>query len=91
MSTSIDLSAITGLTVQINALQQSMNSMPDGPAKQMLGAQISMLSAQLAAEAQHAQAQSDAASNLLNGLGLFATLSNTVGTLAPTIVGLFKP
>jgi hypothetical protein len=91
MSAAIDMSSIVGLTVQINALQQQMNTMPEGPGKQVIGAQISMLSAQLSSEAQHAQAQSDASANLLNGLGLFATLTQTVGNLAPSVIGLFKP
>jgi hypothetical protein len=89
MST-IDLSTITGLTVQINALQQSKNSVTDPAAKALLDAQIAMLSAQLSAAAQHAQAQSDAQSNILDNLGLFATLSSTVGNAAPSIIALFK-
>jgi hypothetical protein len=90
MST-IDLSSIAGLTVQINALQQSMGTVTDPGAKALIGAQITMLSAQLTAEVQHAQAQADASSNMLNSLGLFATLSQTVGAAAPAIIGLFKP
>lgn len=84
-----DPSTIVSLTIQINALQQQMDKITDPNAKSLVSAQIGMLEAQLAAEAQHAQAQSDASNNLLNGLGLFATLSNTVGTVAPTILSLF--
>ena len=87
----IDLSSIAGLTVQINALQTSAASITDPGAKALVNAQISMLTAQLTAEVQHAQAQADASSNMLNGLGLFATLSQTVGAAAPSIIGLFKP
>lgn len=86
----VDLSTITSLTVQINALTQQMPTITDPGAKALVQAQIGMLNAQLAAEAQHQQAQVDASNNLLNGLGLFATLSNSVGTLAPSIIGLFK-
>lgn len=86
----IDLSKITGLTVQINSLQTAKNSMTDPNAKSLIDAQIAMLSAQLSAEAQHAQAQSDAQSNILDNLGLFATLSSTVGQAAPSIIALFK-
>jgi hypothetical protein len=89
MST-IDLSSITGLTVQINALQQAKAGTTDPSAKALLDAQITMLTAQLTAAANHAQAQSDAQSNLLDGLGLFATLSSTVGSSAPSIVALFR-
>jgi hypothetical protein len=86
----VDLSSITNLTVQINALQQTAQSVSDPGAKALIQAQITMLSAQLTAQVQHAQAQSDASANLLDGLGLFATLSSVVGTSAPSIIALFK-
>lgn len=86
----VDLSTITGLTVQISALQTQAATATDPSVKALLQAQIGMLSAQLAAEAQHAQAQADASNNLLNGLGLFATLSSTVGSAAPSIIALFR-
>lgn len=86
----IDLSKITGLTVQISALNQAKAATADPSARALLEAQVNMLSAQLAAEAQHAQAQSDAQSNMLDSLGLFATLTSVVGTAAPSIISLFK-
>ena len=86
----IDLSTITGLTVQINALQQQVSVTTDPSAKAYLQAQIAMLNAQLSAEAQHMQTQADASNNLLNNLGLFATLQSSVGALAPTILAMFK-
>ncbi len=90
MATS-DLDTITTLTVQIGALQAQADKTTDPSAKALIVAQIGMLTAQLSATAQHAQSQADASANLLNGLGLFSTLSSTVGTLAPTILSLFKP
>jgi hypothetical protein len=89
MST-IDLSKITGLTVQINSLNQAKAAMTDPAAKSLIDAQITMLSAQLSAEAQHAQSQSDAQSNILDNLGLFSTLTAAVGSSAPSIIALFK-
>jgi hypothetical protein len=85
----IDLSTITGLTVQINALQQQVGVTADPSAKAYLQAQLAMLNAQLAAEAQHMQTQADSSNTLMNTLGLFATLQSSVGTLAPTILALF--
>lgn len=89
MST-IDLSGITSLTVQINALTQAKAQTTDPAAKALLDAQISMYTAQLSAAAAHAQAQSDAQSNILDNLGLFATLTSAVGNNAPSIIALFK-
>ena len=89
MST-VDLSNITGLTVQINSLQQAKAQLTDPNAKALLDAQIAMYSAQLSAAAQHAQAQADSQSNILDSLGLFATLSSVVGSQAPSIIALFK-
>jgi FlxA-like protein len=89
MST-IDLSKITGLTVQISSLNAAKAAMTDPAARSLIDAQISMLSAQLAAEAQHAQSQSDAQSNILDNLGLFSTLTAAVGSNAPSIIALFK-
>jgi len=87
---SVDTDTLVTLTVQIDALQQQLAAATDPAVKSYLTAQIAVLSAQLKATAQHAQSQSDASSNMLNALGLFGTLSNTVGTLAPSILGLFK-
>ena len=84
----VDPSVIVGYTVQLGALQQQLASTTDPTVRAFLQAQISTISAQLSAEAQHQQAQADASSNLLNGLGMFATLSNTVGTMAPSILAL---
>ena len=90
MST-IDLSVIVGYTTQISALQAQLATATDPTVKAFLQSQIGVLKAQLSSEAQHQQAQADASSNLLNGLGLFATLSQTVGTAAPAIISLLKP
>jgi len=86
----VDLDTITTLTVQIGALQAQADKTTDPSAKALITAQIGMLTAQLAATAQHAQSQSDASANLLNGLGLMSTLTSSVGALAPSILGLFK-
>lgn len=90
MATSDSLGTIVSLTTQINALNSTLNQTTDPAAKAIISAQISVLSAQLQAEAAHQQAQADASANLLNGLGLFATLSGLVGTSAPTVINLFK-
>ena len=87
----IDLTHISSLTVQINALQTAVASTADPGAKALIQAQITMLSAELTSEVGHAQAQADASSNMLNGLGMFATLTSVVGGAAPSIIGLFKP
>jgi hypothetical protein len=87
----IDLSNIAGLTVQINSLQNTSKGITDPGAKALVDAQVSMLTAQLTAEVSHAQAQADASSNMLNGLGMFATLTSVVGGAAPSIISLFKP
>lgn len=86
----VDLSSIVNLTTQINALQGQLERTTDATAKAVLSAQIAGLQAQLTAEASHQQAQVDASNNLLNGLGLFNTLTQTVGTAAPAIINLFK-
>lgn len=85
----VDLSNIVSLTTQINALQTQAASATDPSVKAMLTSQIAVAEAQLQTEAQHQQSQIDASNNLLNNLGLFATLNNTVGTLAPTVLSLF--
>ena len=84
------LADITSLTTQIAALNQQADLTTDPAARAILHAQVQVLTAQLTAEAQHQQAQADASANLLNGLGLFATLSGLVGNNAPTIINLFK-
>lgn len=86
----IDLSTLTSLTVQIDALNKQLPLMTDPGAKSLVQAQVIMLQAQLASEAQHMQAQADASSNLLDGLGLFQSLTTLVGNSAPTIISLFK-
>ncbi len=85
----VDLSNIVSLTTQINALQTQAASATDPSVKAMLTSQIAVAEAQLQTEAQHQQSQIDASNNLLNNLGLFATLNSTVGTLAPTVLSLF--
>lgn len=87
----VDLTSIVSLTGQIANLQGQLTAATDPTLKLLLQSQIASLTAQLSSEAQHAQAQSDASSNLLNTLGLFTTLTNTVGTLAPSIISLLKP
>ena len=86
----VDPSVIVGYTVQLSSLQSQINATTDPTVKAFLQSQISTVSAQLAAEAQHQQAQADASSTIMNSLGLFATLSNAVGTAAPSILALFK-
>ena len=54
----IDLDNIVSQTVQINALNQQIDKATDPNAKAYLQAQVGVLTAQLAATAQHAQAQS---------------------------------
>ena len=84
------LGAIVSLTTQINALQNALAQTADPAAKAIISAQLAVLTAQLSAEAQHQQSQADASANLLNGLGLFSTLSGIVGGNAPSIINLFK-
>jgi hypothetical protein len=88
--TGTDMGTVVSLTTQIQALTQQLNMTADPTVKAMLQGQIAVTTAQLAAVAQHQQAQADASANLLNGLALFATLSGVVGTSAPTILNLFK-
>ena len=87
----VDLSQLVGYTTQLKSLQDQLAVATDPVIKGFLQSQITTVSAQMTAEATHLQSQSDASSNLLNGLGLFATLSNTIGTAAPAIIGLLKP
>ena len=86
----VDLSNIVTLTNQISALQQQAAVATDPTVKGFITSQIAVAESQLQAEAQRQQNQVDASNNLLDGLGLFATLNNTVGSLAPSIVSLFK-
>jgi hypothetical protein len=86
----VNLDNIVGLTTQINALRAQAERLPDGPAKQLLEAQLAGLEAQLTAEAQHQQSQVEASQNVMNQLQLFNTLQNLVGTTAPAIINLFK-
>jgi hypothetical protein len=87
---SIDPSVLVGYTVQLSSLQQQAATVTDPTVKAFLNSQIATVTAQLSAEAQHQQSQADASSNLLNGLGLMTTLTQVVGTAAPSIIGLFK-
>lgn len=86
----VDLTTIVTLTNQISALQAQATAATDPTVKAMLQSQIAVAESQLQAEAQHQQSQVDASNNLLSNLGLFATLSNTVGSVAPSIVALFS-
>ena len=85
----VDLTQITSLTAQVSALRGQLPNVTDIGAKQLLEAQLGALETQLALEAQHQQAQLDASNSILNGLGLFATLTSVLGSTAPTIVQLF--
>jgi hypothetical protein len=87
---SIDPSVLVGYTVQLSSLQAQAATVTDPTVKAFLNSQIATVTAQLSAEAQHQQSQADASSNLLNGLGLMTTLTQVVGTAAPSIIGLFK-
>ena len=59
----VDPSVIVGYTVQLSALQSQLAVATDPTVKSFLQAQIATISAQLAAEAQHQQAQADATCN----------------------------
>jgi hypothetical protein len=87
---SVDLSNLVSLTGQLQATQAAAASATDPTVKAMFNAQVAVLSAQVANEAQHSQSQLDASNNTLNALGLFSTLTSAVGTAAPTILALFK-
>ena len=87
----IDFTAVTSLTSQIKAYQDQIAVATDPTVKALLTSESAVASAQLNAELTHMQAQSDASSNMINTMGLFATLSQVAGTAAPMIVGLLKP
>ena len=87
----IDLSNLVGYTQQISSLNDQMGRATDPTLKLILQSQITTLQSQMTMEASHLQAQSDASSNLLNGLGLFSTLTSTIGAAAPGIIALLKP
>ena len=87
----IDFTSVTNLTASIKAYQDAGAASTDPTVKALMASQASVASAQLTAELTHMQAQSDASSNMLNTMGLFATLTNAVGTAAPMIVGWLKP
>ena len=84
------MNQIVNLTTQINALQQVIGSTTDPGAKAMLQGQLAVLTAQLTATAQHAQAQIDSSNNIIENLGLFSTLTNLVGGSAPSIIAMFR-
>jgi hypothetical protein len=86
----IDPSVLVGYTVQLNSLQAQAAAAVDPTVKAFLNSQITTVTAQLSAEAQHQQSQADASSTLLSGLGLMSTLTTAVGSAAPSIVALFK-
>ena len=86
----VDLSNLVQYTVQLSALQQAQNSTTDPAAKAVLAAQISTLQAQITAEAQHQQTQAENQSMLLNTIGMTTQLGQLAGSLAPTIINLFK-
>ena len=87
----MDFSAVTGLTTQIKALQDASAAASDPTVKALLNSQATVAAAQLNAELTHMQAQSEASSNLLSEMGLFATLTSVVGGAAPSIIALLKP
>ena len=87
----IDFTSVTNLTASIKAYQDAGAATTDPTVKALMASQASVASAQLTAELNHMQAQSDASSNMLNTMGLFATLTSAVGSAAPMIVGLLKP
>jgi len=91
MST-VDLSGIAMQTAQLKGLQDAMAQATDPIVKQMLQSQVTALSSQISAGIAHAQAQQEAASNLIDGLNLFSTLQNLAGGLpgVTTIVNLFR-
>ena len=85
----VDLTVITGLTVQINSVRGQISAATDPTVKAILSNQLETLEAQLSAEATHQQAQLDASNNIMSSLGLFSTLTSVVGNSAPTILTLF--
>jgi hypothetical protein len=86
----IDLGQITSLTSQIAALQQQAALATDPVVKAILNAQAGALQQQLQTVAQHMQSQAEASANVLDNLQLWSTLNNSIGSLAPTIIGLFR-
>jgi hypothetical protein len=90
MST-IDTSVLVGYTVQLSSLQAQASAATDPTVKAFLNSQIAMVTAQLSAEAQHQQAQADASSNLMSGLGIMSTFTAAVGNAAPSLIALLKP
>jgi len=87
----VDLSSLVSYTQQLSSLQDQANKATDPTLKLILQSQITTTQSMLTSEAQHLQSQSDASSSLLNGLGLFATLTSTIGGAAPSIIALLKP
>lgn len=87
---SVDFSQVTALAAQIKALQDAANTATDPTVKAMLNSQAQVAQTQLAANLTHMQSQADASSNLLDTMGLFSTLTNAVGSAAPSIIALFK-
>jgi hypothetical protein len=88
---SVDFTTVTSLTSQIKALQDQAAQATDPTVKAILNSQANVAASQLTADLQHMQAQSDASSNLLSTMGLFATLTSVVGGAAPSIIALLKP
>lgn len=86
---SVDLSVITGLTVQIDALEQEALSATDPATKALFAAQVRIAQAQLKAEAARQEASLASSNTIMSALGLFSTLTQVVGNNAPTILTLF--
>lgn len=89
----INLDQITQLTAQLQALNSQISVTTDPTVKALLQSQANVITQQLQAAAAHAQANVDSTNNLLDGLGLFATLNSALGGMAqnlPNILSLFK-
>ena len=90
---SIDLTQITQLTSQLQALNAQISVTTDPTVKGMLQAQANVVTQQLQAAATHAQNNVDATNNLLDGFGLFTTLNQALSNVPqaiPNILSLFK-
>lgn len=86
----IDMNSIVQSTAKIKALNDVLASTTDPSAKAYIQSQIAVETAAMTANAQHMQSQADASANILDGLGLFATLSSLVGNQAPSLIALFR-
>lgn len=89
----VDLTQIAQLTAQLSAVNTQIAAATDPTVKAFLNSQAAVLTQQIQAEATHAQMQVDATNNLLDGLGLFATLNQVLAGASsqiPSILSLFK-